>query len=203
MEQNKDNLNALFNSIYKSNSWGCGSGPGSNAQLCQGYIAFLQNFFKENNIQSIVDCGCGDWQFSQFLDFSDIDYHGFDVAEFVISKNQAQFQKENVRFSLYNGDFSTLPSADLLICKDVLQHLNNARIEAFLAQLPRFKFALITNDINGFAENELNKDITSSAYRPLDLRLPPFSADLKIVYQITRMPHAPDMPVMLWENPHQ
>ena len=110
------------------------------------------------------------------------------MAEIVIKQNKAQFQKENVRFSLYDGDFSKLPAADLLICKDVLQHLNNARIEEFIHNLPRFKFALLTNDICEPKDKRLNADIVASKYRPLDLRLPPFSLNLKIVHLITPPP---------------
>lgn len=196
IENNKDNPNAVFNTIYKTNAWGKGSGSGSDALLCAAYVKFLQDFFAKHKIKSVVDCGCGDWQFSRYIDFSGIDYKGFDVASFVIEQNTKVFQRENVNFTLYNGDFTLLPSADLLICKDVLQHLSNAKIQEFLGILPRFKFALITNDI---AQN-VNDDISTGDYRALDLRLKPFNLDLKVVHSILRMPNAPDMPVMLWEN---
>ena len=204
LEAHKDNLNYLFDSVYKSDIWVGGSGPGSDPELCKNYIAFLQEFFKENNIQSIVDCGCGDWQFSQYMDFSGIDYQGFDVAAFVVSQNNARFQKENVHFHLYDGDFLQLPAADLLICKDVLQHLDNQRIQTFIRQLPRFKFAILTNDICDPTNPLLNADITSGSYRPLDLRKAPFSLDLKIVLQIDDgLSNGYDKTVMLWVNPQK
>ena len=165
--------------------------------MCADYVAFLQAFFKENGIKSVVDCGCGDWQFSRNIDFTDIDYKGFDVANFVIERNLAAFARENVNFFLYDGDFRALPSADLLICKDVLQHLPNAKIQDFISILDRFKFALITNDI----ADEVNADIAAGNYRALDLRKEPFGLDLKVVHSILRMPRAPDILAMLWENP--
>lgn len=197
VEANRDNLNLVFNSIYESNFWGYGSGPGSDEKLCENYVKFLQDFFKEKKITSIVDCGCGDWQFSKNIDFSGIDYKGFDVANFVIEKNINQFQKENVSFFLYKGDFNLLPNADLIICKDVLQHLNNGKISEFIANLYRFKFALITNDIG----KDVNNDCLNGGYRSIDLRKAPFNLDLKVVFEIVRMPKAPDMLTMLWENP--
>lgn len=197
IEANGDKLNFVFNSIYRANLWGCGSGPGSNEELCADYVNFLQNFFKEKKISEVVDCGCGDWQFSKNIDFSGIEYKGFDVASFVIEQNINRFQKENINFFLYDGNFNSLPSADLLICKDVLQHLNNIKINEFIANLSRFKFALITNDI---AEN-VNSDCLNGRYRALDLRKAPFNLPLKVVFEITRMPKAPNMLTMLWENP--
>ena len=160
-------------------------------------MAFLQDFFKQHNIKSIVDCGCGDWQFSKNIDFSGIDYKGFDVANFVIERNNATYKKDNVNFFLYNGDFSLLPSADLLLCKDVLQHLPNAKIQEFIANLHKFKFALITNDIDEI----VNVDTSPDSGRALDLRQEPFNLNLEVVYSILRKPIRADMLVMLWANP--
>lgn len=197
IEAHRDDINLTFNSIYKANLWGCGSGPGSDEKFCANYVKFLQDFFKEKKISSVVDCGCGDWQFSKNIDFSGVDYKGFDVASFVIERNINQFQKENINFFLYNGDFSLLPHADLIICKDVLQHLNNEKIKEFIANLHRFKFALITNDI----DKNVNGDCLNGGYRVIDLRQAPFNLDLEVVFEFIRMPKAPNMLTMLWENP--
>lgn len=198
LNSNEKNLNALFNTIYQTNAWGCGSGPGSNPIVTKEYVNFLHLFFKEKNIQSIADIGCGDWQFSKNIDFDKIHYTGYDVASFVIEKNNANYKKENIDFVLYDGDFSKVKSADLVICKDVLQHLPNDKIFEFLNILPKFKFALIANDIG----LKVNENILTSGYRPLDLTKYPFNLDAKKVFSIDRMPTAPDIIVILWENPN-
>ena len=41
----------------------------------------------------------------------------------------------------------TLPSADLLILKDVMQHWLPEEILGFLPQLDRYRYALVTNDV--------------------------------------------------------
>lgn len=164
-------------------------------------MAFLQEFFKTHNITSIVDAGCGDWQFSKNIDFSGITYQGFDVASFVINANTPRYSKDNISFHLYDGDFSKLPSADLLICKDVLQHLPIAKIKEFITILPRFKYALITNDIG----TNNNTEILPTQGRTLDLREDPFYLDCSIVFEIQE--NCPkswgikSKPVMLWKNP--
>lgn len=201
LKQSANNLNTLFDVVYETNYWGSGSGSGSNENLCRDYVAFLQEFFKAHNITSIVDAGCGDWQFSKNIDFSGITYQGFDVASFVINANTPRYSKDNISFHLYDGDFSKLPSADLLICKDVLQHLPIAKIKEFITILPRFKYALITNDIG----TNNNTEILPTQGRTLDLREDPFYLDCSIVFEIQE--NCPkswgikSKPVMLWENP--
>lgn len=201
LKQSANNLNTLFDVVYETNYWGSGSGSGSNENLCQGYVAFLQEFFKTHHIKSIVDAGCGDWQFSKNIDFSGITYQGFDVASFVINANTPRYSKDNISFHLYDGDFSKLPSADLLICKDVLQHLPIAKIKEFITILPRFKYALITNDIG----TNNNTEILPTQGRTLDLREDPFYLDCSIVFEIQE--NCPkswgikSKPVMLWKNP--
>ncbi|OHU82434.1 hypothetical protein BKN38_07185 [Helicobacter sp. CLO-3] len=203
LKQNENNLGALFDTIYEANMWGNGSGSGSNEILCKDYVAFLQDFFKKHDIKSVVDAGCGDWQFSKNIDFSGIDYKGFDVASFVIKANNAKYQKPNVTFTQYNGDFTTLPSADLLLCKDVLQHLPNAKIQEFVSILPKFKYALITNDMG----DKNNNDILPTYGRTLDLRAEPFNVPLEIVFKIQESAEwmkANNVTkiTMLWVNPN-
>ncbi|WP_210647661.1 class I SAM-dependent methyltransferase, partial [Helicobacter bilis] len=202
LRQNADNLNVLFDVVYETNMWGNGSGSGSCEKLCKNYVVFLQDFFKKYNITSIVDAGCGDWQFSKNIDFSGIKYHGYDVASQVIKNNTSKYSKDNVVFHLYDGDFSKLPAADLLLCKDVLQHPTNAKIQSFIDNLYKFKYALITNDIG----EHCNYDILTTECRNLDLRLAPFFLDCKIVFEIQEN-HPQEWgiaskPTMLWVNPN-
>jgi hypothetical protein len=53
----------IFTEIYNKNLWNGGSGPGSNPENILTYITFLQKFLHSNNITSILDLGCGDWQY--------------------------------------------------------------------------------------------------------------------------------------------
>ncbi len=74
--------------------------------------------------------------------------------------------------------------------------LPNDKIKEFLKILPRFKYALITNDIN----ERVNENILASGYRALDLTKPPFNLKATKVFSIDRMPSMPDIWVMLWVN---
>ena len=189
MQHGSYDIASQFSSIYSlslwDNAYGKGSGSGSRVDITAGYREFLQNFFKEHQIQSIADVGCGDRQFSQLLNLEGIQYTGYDVVDSVINKNRQEYAKDNVRFELYDGDFEKIAPADLLICKDVLQHLPNALIFNFLRILKKFKYALIANGVNIKDPSQNNHDIAKPGeFRPLSLRDAPFNLKAQKVYSI-------------------
>jgi SAM-dependent methyltransferase len=172
-----------FEEIYRRNLWGFSSGHGSLPSVTKGYRKFVENFIRNNSVKSVLDFGCGDWQFSRFIDFSNVDYVGVDVVPSLIQENSRKFSKENIKFFLSPVRFSELLTTDLLIVKDVLQHFSNNEVFAFISILGKYKYALITNCV--LPEEELNKPIKSGEFRPLDLRKPPFSLNLKEVYSFS------------------
>jgi SAM-dependent methyltransferase len=173
-------MEAKFEAIYANNTWGQGSGEGSYAVHTLGYVAFLQRFLAKHSIRTVLDFGCGDWQFSQSIDWGDVHYVGVDIVESVIKANQRRFGAANIEFRLRTTD-EPLPDADLLITKDVLQHWSNAKVQAFLPQLYRYRYALVTNCVNPRGPT-VNGDIQDGDFRYLDLRLTPFNLNAKPVY---------------------
>ncbi len=186
-----ESCQSVFSHVYEQRLWGVNedhtpsSGWGSLPQFVIPYKQFLVDFMRENQIHSIVDVGCGDWIFSRQIDWSSIQYTGVDVVADVIERNLFQFSAPNITF--LHGDLlhMDLPEADLLVCKDVLQHLTNADIHLFLTKLKKFKYCLITNDF--FTDAEMvgpeNRDIPyRGPHRPLDLTKPPFNvAGIKVL----------------------
>jgi len=108
------------------------------------------------------------------MDWSGVKYTGVDVVQSVIHKNRLAFATPSVRF--IHADFLSkdLPTADLLICKDVLQHLPNDKITHFIKQFGKYKYCLITNGVDTQTQSSTNSDIHLGDYRPLDLTRPPF-----------------------------
>lgn len=172
-----------FESIYKNAAWarndaGLGtSGTGSTLEATYVYRAYLAKFMKDNDIHSVVDAGCGDWEFSRTIDWTGVDYKGFDITRAVVERNKKIYAKPGIEF--FHGDIVEvdLPAADLLVSKHVLQHLPNAAVAKFLEkQVPKYKHVLLTNGIdkNHFTGN--NGDIKPGDYRTLDVTAPPFNA---------------------------
>jgi len=119
---------SAFASIYSGATWGTNdkgignSGTGSTLRATALYRTFLQQFLKDNHIASVVDAGCGDWEFSKAIDWTGIDYKGFDIVDAVIAADKKLYTKPNVHFFGANIVEKDLPPADLLISKHVLQH---------------------------------------------------------------------------------
>ena len=171
----------VFTSIYDQAIWGKDesgkgtSGGGSTIEATEEYRAFLQDFLKRHSIKSVVDVGCGDWQFSRLIHWGDIQYTGIDIVKPVIERNQKAYSTPSIAFIHGNGIYMDLPKADLLLCKDVLQHLSDEDIMAFTHQFGKFKHCLITNDADVPHLSNYNCPIKQGEWRTLDLTRSPFA----------------------------
>jgi len=182
-------LTQTFNRIYSDGVWGRDvagagtSGSGSTPEITRDYRAYLQDFIKKHGVKSIVDAGCGDWTFSSTIDWAGASYVGIDIASDVIEAVRQKHEKGKVTFRV--GDITEeLPAADLLISKDVLQHLSNALVQKFIRnnlKRGKYKWVILTNDRGG-----ANGDTVPGGYRAIDLAAPPFEmkglVDLPITF---------------------
>jgi SAM-dependent methyltransferase len=173
----------VFESIYNKNHWVTGSGPGSDPARTVEYRAFLERFIEANSIRSIVDIGCGDWQSSRFINFDRIIYHGFDLVPSLIEMNNKRFAAANIKFDLMPPDKASLPRSDLLLMKDVLQHLPDADIHDYVRSLrSKHRFLLLTNSYAKI-DTDRNQDIQSGDFRCLDLSSEPYFISGAYVFQ--------------------
>jgi SAM-dependent methyltransferase len=164
----------IFTKIYEENAWGFGSGTGSTKEYTEDYRNILENFIVENNIKSVIDYGCGDWQSTQFIDWNNIvdSYIGVDIVGHLIEQNNEHFESEVISFkTLEHFEFHHV---DLIICKDVLQHLSNDDIENLINQMTlNCKFILLTNDIDETIS--VNENIKPGGHRLTNPYLYPFN----------------------------
>ncbi len=175
----------VFSRVYREGLWVRGSGEGSLPMNTVEYRAFLQEFLREEKIETVLDIGCGDWQSSCLLDWSGIDYVGIDTVPSVIADNRRRYDAPNITFLLADAalEETELPSVDLLLLKDVLQHWPDSMI---LSALPRFlrsaRRILFTDDLR---EGGVHTECALGAHRPLDLREAPFGLPLVHVLRTT------------------
>ena len=171
-------LTEVFDGIYSRGVWGRDakgrgiSGPGSTLLATAEYRLFLEEFIRLVGIQSVVDAGCGDCGFSYQIDWGAAKYSGFDVSAEAIEIAKTRYYGENISLAVASL-VEPLPPADLLLCKDALQHLPNQMIQQFITNnlcLGKYKWAIITND-----KGQENKDIAPGGHHYLDLSLPPFN----------------------------
>lgn len=170
----------VFEKIYKENIWGgdgySGSGYGSLPEHAKVYITALTFLLEKEDIHSIYDLGCGDWQLMSTVNIpGDKKYVGIDVVPNVIKKNQSVYASHHINFKIIKKlqEMKNI-HGDLFMIKDVLQHLPNKDVQYVLKDIiPNFKYALITNDIT--PDSHLNKNIRVGDWRALDLSLYPFN----------------------------
>ena len=182
-------LTRTFNGIYSEGIWGRDvtgkgtSGSGSTLEITREYRAYLEDFIRKHHVRSVVDAGCGDWTFSSTIDWGGASYLGVDIASDVIEANRRKYEKRHVTFQV--GDITEeLPAADLLISKDVLQHLPDALVDKFIRnnlKKGKYKWVLLTND-----RGSGNPDIVPGGYRAINLAAAPFNVpglvDLPIMF---------------------
>lgn len=188
----------VFGTIYDTNSWTEGSGPGSLVEVNREYLELLANFFKWNNIKRVADIGCGDFQLMRHFDFSNIEYIGYDVVSQVIARNKSVYSTNNIEFRDMPDDVAEIEGGDIVLIKDVLIHLENEEVTRLLTVLSeKFRFVLTVNDINKEGI-EANAAITTGQFRPIDVTKPPFSfnASTILVYSKDVMPN-PRIPMLL------
>ena len=147
-------MTSTFNRIYAEGTWGKDvtgkgtSGSGSTLEITREYRSYVEDFMKKHAVTSVVDAGCGDWSFSRAMDWGDASYLGVDIASDIVEADRKKYERDKVRFQV--GDITEeLPAADLLISKDVLQHLSNRLVQKFIEnnlKKGKYKWVILTND---------------------------------------------------------
>jgi SAM-dependent methyltransferase len=185
----RPSLTDTFNRIYATGEWGKDvsgkgtSGSGSTLEITREYRAYLEDFIKRQGVKSVLDAGCGDWSFSRAIDWGKAGYLGVDIATDVIETVRRKHETGKIKFQVRDLT-EDLPPADLLISKDVLQHLSNRLILKFIdnnLRKRKYKWVILTND-----RGSDNQDIPNGGYRAIDLAAPPFEVkglvDLPITF---------------------
>ena len=171
-------MEKIFNHIYDCNEWGypnqkfeLSSGSGNTEEFTKDYRNFLRKFIEKNNIQSVVDIGCGIWEF-EHEEFNNILYVGLDcvkrVIDFNIDKYITSENKKKRKFICADilKPKTQIVQTDLCIIKDTLQHLDNENVVKLLNKaMEKSKVIILIND---HQQNEEIEDITIGQYRPLN-----------------------------------
>jgi SAM-dependent methyltransferase len=144
----------LFDSVYQKQMWGGtpdqSSGWGSYGEHSSEYVDYVRDFIVRNDIESILDIGCGDFQIGSRICGAVTLYIGADVSRLIIERNAAAFSElSNVRFKVLDVCADPLPKVDLITIREVLQHLSNADIALALDNIERSqaRFVLVTEHL--------------------------------------------------------
>jgi hypothetical protein len=146
------------------------SGCGSYGAHADAKAEFLNGFVSENDLQSVIEFGCGDGNQLSLAKYPC--YIGLDVSRNAIDMCMQQFADDSTKsFFLYNSAFfvdrASLFSADLAISLDVIYHLIEDSIyERYMAHLfaagRKYVVVYATNsEIHGTAPHVRHRCFTS------------------------------------------
>jgi SAM-dependent methyltransferase len=172
--ETRDNK-AIFDEIYISKIWGFQSGSGSDPVNAKDWINLVNRVLEIPEFTSILDIGSGDWRLGSEYNSAGKNYLGLEVSEEALRISE-KFSSSNVQFVQGDAELIELPKVDLILVKDVLQHLSSKSIIQIYSKIQKScKVALICNDFS-----TSNSDVSNGGFRGLDLRKEPFRFDLQI-----------------------
>jgi hypothetical protein len=196
----KVNLNSnreIFTNVYQKKLWGepspqndspFYSGPGSSdPQIVDPYVDVVKRFFSSLPAKKkAVDLGCGDFRVGSRIVDSFDSYTACDVVPELVHFNQQYWRHLPVEFRVVDLVKEEIPTGDVLIIRQVLQHLSNDDISKFTQSIPRgFSYLLLTEHLPSEKDFLANRDKVSGT----DIRLgggsgvvlskPPFNLKFK------------------------
>lgn len=152
-----------FSQIYTTHAWGPGaeffSGPGSHdRRVVDPYVRAVTDWLSLNPNTIVVDLGCGDFNVGHQLE-QHCTYIGCDCVPSLIQYNQRR--NPTVDFRLCDITIDDLPAGDIVLIRQVFQHLSNADIQLVLPKLNQYKYVIITDHMPSGKCRQPNIDIVS------------------------------------------
>lgn len=173
----------VFTEIYRSKVWGDGSGGGSVPDVARPYISFMSTVILgamcSHRYFTVLDIGCGDGAIADQIDWYNAMYVGIEASTCELAEMGGQPLHI---FQNFDALTDPLPAADLVLCKEVMQHLSNEQVQLLLDRTAHYQRRLFTNSKPGPEVTE-NEDIDTGGFRPVDLSLPPFNQPCKTVLE--------------------
>lgn len=95
-------------------------GPGNVYRNSKRLVELLPPLLENLEIKSFADIGCGDFMWLSQLDWSGIDYHGYDIVKGLMKDNRKQYP--DFKFDVLNLIEDECPKADMIFLRSVLIH---------------------------------------------------------------------------------
>jgi len=191
----------VFKEIYNNNFWSSEesvSGKGSEIIQTGHLIDELQKIFNQFQIKSILDIGCGDFNWMKFMNLEKIRYIGADIVNEIVQKNKKKYYSDDIEFKKLNIINDKLPKVDLIFCRDCLGHFSFEHIKKSINNIIKSgsKYLMATSHQN----TENNLDVVSGSWRPLNLLAHPFSFPDPIytINEKSTLPENLDKTMQLW-----
>ena len=197
---------SVFSDIYQSEYWRLGgesrSGPGSRREWTRGLQRELPKLLARLGVSTILDLGCGDFNWMREVDLGAVLYTGADVVFDVVLENRLRYGGPRRRFLYRDLTRDPLPRADLVLCRDVLIHFpDEDLVPAMRAILDTGARYLLAGT---FVARTENPPIVLGDWRPLNMQLPPLSMPppRDWLLETVNVPGYEDKRLALWDLQH-
>jgi glycosyltransferase involved in cell wall biosynthesis len=168
---------SVFGDIYQSEYWRLdgesSSGPGSRREWTRGLQREIPKLLSRLGVSTVLDLGCGDFNWMREVDLGAVLYTGADVVFDVVLENRLRYGGPRRRFLYRDLTRDPLPRAELVLCRDVLIHFPDEdlvpAVRAILDTGARYLLA------GTFVDRNENPPIVLGDWRPLNMQLPPLS----------------------------
>ncbi len=166
-------LQDLFTTVYRENAWGSSesrSGTGSELATTAPLRERLPGLIEALGVRSVVDVACGDLNWIWNLDLDLDSYLGLDVVPDLIARHQAERDRANWSFRVADVTSEAAPTADLILCRDVLVHFSWADLRSAIHNVKASRSTwLLTTTFPGSPHT----DIHTGEWHPIDLEARP------------------------------
>ena len=165
----------IFTEIYRQNSWGSEetrSGPASTLERTAELRENLPKLFQDLQIQSMLDCGSGDWNWMKTVSLTGIQYMGVDIVDSIVTNCQEQFTANTVNFQQLDCVRDPPEQADLWLARDFCSALNFQQNLNFFQKFLESKSKYIA--LTSIETPKQNVDSVTGNIRPLNFRTAPF-----------------------------
>lgn len=177
LHQNRRQTNAeRFGDIYRRKLWGGDqhadfySGAGSAPELVEGYIASVRHLLADHPRPRVVEIGCGDFAVGNRLTDLSYSYTACDVVPELIERNRRTFIRHNLAFVAIDAVTEPLPRGDIVIVRQVFQHLRNDQIQSILKKLTQYSTWIISEHIPSDKHFVPNVDMLAGAGNRLSMK---------------------------------
>ena len=120
---------------------------------------------------SDIPCGDFNWMPDLLATLGDLKYTGFDIVFSALHNNRSRYPQ--YEFRVLDIVTTVPPKADMIFCKDLLNHLNDEDVKSAISNMKKSgsTFLLASNN-DGFVNTQLPEAASGSRY--LDITAPPF-----------------------------
>jgi hypothetical protein len=155
----------VFSRVYAEGAWGQNgdkfySGDGSHEPaVVTPYVEAVRKYFATlERPLAVVDIGCGDFNVgAQLLDGVDR-YTACDIVPELIARNRLKYPDPRLHFEVLNAIDDPLPPGDLVMVRQVLQHLSNAQISTIVSKLGMYRHWIVTEHLPNTSNFVPNRD---------------------------------------------